>query len=86
MPQFFFTFFTVECLSDVLLAAGFSQNPGPVGHWRLVTDVLSVTAGQVGHPISMLVEVKSHDRLLHRQPCPLQRLKGPFRPFLRREK
>jgi hypothetical protein len=51
-----------------------------------VTDVLSVAAGQVGHPISMLVEVKSHDRLLHRQPCPLQRLKGPFRPFLRREK
>src|SRR5690349_19970465 len=29
MPQFFFTFLTVECLSDVLLAAGFSQNPGP---------------------------------------------------------
>jgi hypothetical protein len=67
MVRFLVTFLTVQRFSDMLLTAGFSQNPRPVGHRRLMTDMLSMSAPQVGHPIPILVEVKPHDRLLHRQ-------------------
>ena len=71
---------------DVLLTPGLGQNPRPVGQRRLMPDMLSMAAGQVGHPIPILIDVKAYDRLLHRQTVPLQRLKGPFRPLLRRGK
>ena len=49
----------------MLLAADDRQNPRPAGHWRLMTNMLAVAAGQVGHPISVLILVVSGDRLFH---------------------
>jgi hypothetical protein len=63
--RFFLTLFTIQHLSKMLVASGFGQHPWPVRHRRLVTHVLSMAAGQVGHPIAMLVLVIGNDRLVH---------------------
>ena len=49
----------------MLLATHFGQHPGPAGHRRLVTHMLSVATGQIGHPMTLLVLVISNDRLVH---------------------
>jgi len=62
---FLFTFFTVQHLSQVLFPARLCQHPWPEGHRRLVTNMLSMATSQIGHPITMLVQVKSNDRSVH---------------------
>jgi hypothetical protein len=43
------------------------QDPGPVRHRWLVTHVLTVAAVEIGHPIAILVNMISHDGLMHAQ-------------------
>ena len=62
---FFFTLFTVQHLSQVLFTARWCQHPWPEGHRRVVTNMLSMATCQVGHPITILVQVKSNDRSVH---------------------
>ena len=41
------------------------QDPRPARHRRLMAHMLPMAAGEVGHPILVLVEVIPHDRLIH---------------------
>jgi hypothetical protein len=75
---FVITFFTVQQLPAVLLTPSVGQHPGPIGHRRLVPDMLPMAAGQIGHPIPIFILMISDDRLVHshlnEQPdiaCPL---------------
>ncbi len=47
------------------LTAGFGQYPGAGGERWLMPHMLSMAAGQVGHPVSLLILMISDDRLLH---------------------
>ena len=50
-----------------------------------MTNVLSMTTGQLGHPIAMFVLVISDNPLVHERSS-LQRLKRPFRTHIGPEK
>jgi len=82
----FFTLFTIQRLAQMLPAAIFSEHPWTIAHRRLVADMLSMTAGQIGHPIALFVLVVSNDRLLHgdKGSCS-ERRKWPLRTHLGRE-
>jgi len=53
----------------------------PLAHlpWRIVPDVLAVTAAQLGHPVPFLIPVVANDGLLHR-PSPGQSAISPRSP------
>jgi len=38
------------------------DDPGPILPWRLVPQVLRMAAGQVGHPVAVLVLVKAQQQ------------------------
>jgi hypothetical protein len=76
----------------MLVTASLSQHPGPVSHRWLMTDVLPVATGKVGHPIAMLVQMISNNPLVHVKRLAdqwsrpsvrrLQSLKGLFGPLI----
>jgi hypothetical protein len=41
------------------------QNPEPIRHRWLVTHVLTMATLKVGHPIAMLIQMKSDNGLMH---------------------
>jgi hypothetical protein len=51
----------------MLFAAFFRQNPGPIGHRWLMTDMLTMAAFQISHPIAKLIHMIANNRLLHAQ-------------------
>lgn len=55
----------VEQVPKMSAAAFFGQHPGSIGERRLMADMLAMAAGQVGHPVPLLVLMKAGDRLLH---------------------
>jgi hypothetical protein len=43
----------------------FGKDPWTAGERRLMAHVLSVTTGQVSHPIALLILMKPDNRLFH---------------------
>jgi hypothetical protein len=43
-----------------------SDNPRPLDPGRIVSNMLKVTACQLGHPVILIVEMKACNLLLHR--------------------
>jgi hypothetical protein len=41
------------------------QNPGTIRHRRLVTHVLTMATLQIGHPVTIFIQMKSDDGLIH---------------------
>ena len=41
------------------------EHPGTKGQWGLMPDVLPMSAGEIGHPILLLILVKADDPLVH---------------------
>lgn len=64
-PAFLVATETVEFAAKPSPAAFFRRRPDPHAQGRLVADVLPVPAHQIGHPISVLVQMKSDDLLFH---------------------
>ncbi len=61
----FVALLAIQMGTQILVASGDSENPRPTREWRLMTYVLSMTTGQIGNPIAVVVLVVSNDRLLH---------------------
>jgi hypothetical protein len=57
----------IQALSQMLFAPFFRQNPGPIGHRWLMTDMLTMAAFQISHPIAKLIHMIADNRLLHAQ-------------------
>jgi hypothetical protein len=51
--------------TQVLLASGGGEYPRPIGERRLMPYVLSMTTGQIGNPVALLILMIPNDRLLH---------------------
>ena len=49
----------------MLLPSGDGEHPRAIREWRLMPYVLSMTTGQVGNPIAIVILVISNDGLLH---------------------
>ena len=60
-----FTLQTVQYGAQMLVSTGLSQHPRPVGHRWLMTQMLSVSAGEVRNPIPDFILVVSDDLLVH---------------------
>lgn len=56
----------VQLAAQFASAAFFRRHPQAYAERRLVADVLPVPAHQIGHPIAVLVQMKSDDLLLQR--------------------
>jgi hypothetical protein len=41
------------------------QNPGPIGHRRPVTHVLTMTTLEISHPIAMFIQMIADNDLMH---------------------
>jgi hypothetical protein len=54
-------------LTQVLLASFSCQYPWSTCEWRLMPHMLSMAAGQVGHPIAVFILMKTNNRLLHQR-------------------
>jgi len=52
-------------LTQVLLASSSCQDPWATCERRLMPHMLSMTASQIGHPITLLILMKTNNRLLH---------------------
>ena len=61
-----FACLAIERLAETTGASLRREHPWPAHERRVVTNVLPVPAGQVGHPIAMLVLMKPNDGLSHR--------------------
>jgi len=57
--------FAIQHLPEVQLAPFFSENPGPIRQWWLMSHMLSMPALQIRHPIAVLVLMKADDALVH---------------------
>src|SRR6185437_1321380 len=51
--------------AHVLVASSDGEHPRAIREWRLMPHVLSMTTGQIGNPIAIVILMISHDRLLH---------------------
>jgi hypothetical protein len=49
----------------MLSSAFLCQDPGPIRHRRLVAHVLTMATLQIGHPITIFVQMKSDNGLMH---------------------
>ncbi|CUS39279.1 hypothetical protein COMA1_70124 [Candidatus Nitrospira nitrosa] len=49
----------------MLLTSMSSQDPGAVEKRGVMSNMLSMTTGQIGNPVAMLVLMIANDRLLH---------------------
>ncbi len=61
----FFTSFAPEGLSEMRGATVRREDPGSIGHRRLMANMLPVAASQICDPIAMFILMVAHDRLLH---------------------
>ena len=59
------TLLTLEHLTELRLATLDRHDPRPVDPWRIVTDVLEMTAAQLGDPVIAFINVITGNRLLH---------------------
>jgi hypothetical protein len=41
------------------------QNPGPIGHRRLVTHMLTMATLEIRHPIAMFIQMIADNDLMH---------------------
>jgi len=60
-----FTLQAIEQLAKVFPPTIFGQDPPTTDERRLMAHVLSMTAGQVGHPITSLILMKPDNCLVH---------------------
>lgn len=59
------TLFTIEMGAKIACASFQGEYPGAAGKGRTMSDMLSMTAGKIGHPIAFFVLMISDDGLLH---------------------
>jgi hypothetical protein len=57
--------FAMEHEAQKLLTPAFGQYPGAIGERWIVPHMLGVPAGQIGHPITHLILMKTHNCLFH---------------------
>jgi hypothetical protein len=51
----------------MLFPTFFFQNPGPIRHRRLVTHMLTMAALQICDPVTLFVQMKPNNGLMHTQ-------------------
>lgn len=61
----FVAFLAIQIGTHILIASGDGEHPRTIRERRLMPDVLSMTTGQIGDPVTILILVISDDRLLH---------------------
>jgi hypothetical protein len=61
----FFALLAIQTGTQILFTAGDSEYPRAIREWRLMPHVLSMTTGQIGNPIAIVILVISDDGLLH---------------------
>ena len=61
----FLTLAAMEGLAESLGPTFLRHDPGPIGPWRIVANVLVVTAFELRHPMVLLVLVEAHDPSIH---------------------
>ena len=54
-----------KCLAESLCPTLLRDYPGPMGPWRIVANVLVVTALKFRHPMALFVLVEAHDPFIH---------------------
>lgn len=69
----------------MLAAALAGDDPRSIHEWGLMPHMLSMAAGQIRHPVSFVIKMIAHNRLIHdrgtRVPSALPFLKWQFRAF-----
>jgi hypothetical protein len=63
--EFFVATLAIEFKTDARGAALLRQNPGPGGHWRIMSYVLAMFAFQNRTPMILVVFVEAGDLLFH---------------------
>jgi hypothetical protein len=61
-------FLAVQEGAKILIPSGLRQHPGPAKEWRLMPHMLSMTTGQISHPIALFILMITDNRLLHHRP------------------
>ena len=61
----FLALLAIQTGTQILFTAGDSEYPRAIREWRLMPHVLSMTTGQIGNPIAIVILVISDDGLLH---------------------
>lgn len=64
--RFFIAPFAIDLETDAGSTTLRGQHPRATGHWRIVTQVLSMSARQDRAPMKFVILVEIRDRLLHR--------------------
>jgi hypothetical protein len=60
-----FALLAIQTGTQMLVASSDGKHPGAIREWRLMPHVLSMTTGQLGNPIAIVILVISDDGLLH---------------------
>ncbi|MDF0675614.1 MAG: hypothetical protein P0120_14925 [Nitrospira sp.] len=61
----FLALLAIQKGTQILIPSVGGEHPRAIREWGLVPDVLSMTTGQIRHPISVLILMIPDDRLLH---------------------
>lgn len=60
-----FAFLTVQQRAEMALTPVIGQDPWTIKERWVMSNMLSMTTGQIGNPVAMLVLMITDDRLLH---------------------
>lgn len=61
----FVALLAIQMGTHIVVASGDGEHPRAIREWRLMPHVLSMTTGQIGDPVTIVILVISDDRLLH---------------------
>lgn len=61
----FVALLAIQMGTHILVASSDGEHPRAIREWRLMPYVLSMTTGQIGDPVTIVILVISDDRLLH---------------------
>ena len=61
----FFAFFAIQDAAEMLSASFVRRDPRTAEKGRMMSDMLTMAAGQIGHPMSFFVLMVADDRLIH---------------------
>ena len=65
MIRRFFALFAIQDRPQLLFPALGRHDPGTAEKRRMVPDMLAVSTGQIGHPMSFFILMIAHDGLIH---------------------